>query len=149
MLEVKLIFRELRTSGRVGSGVLFGGTQRWNTAEIKSVVCTAGDSGRLHFRMGLQVLIISELQDREVHLFRTIGAARNISDRRTRTQPSLSPLRKLASGDRMRGRTSEMSHAAVDVGSPSDLAKTQGGRPRWLWRLVRLLFHSLLCARST
>ena len=33
--------------------------------------------------------------------------------------------------------TSKMSHAAVDVRPKTDLAKTQGGRPRWLWRLVR------------
>ena len=29
-----------------------------------------------------------------------------------------------------------MSHAAVEVRSKTDLAKTQGEQPRWLWRLV-------------
>src|SRR5687768_4007971 len=34
-----------------------------------------------------------------------------------------------------------MSHALVDVGSPSELAKTRGAQPRWVWRLVRVLLH--------
>src|SRR5688500_4695353 len=32
-----------------------------------------------------------------------------------------------------------MSHALVDVGSPSVIAKTRGAQLRWVWRLDRVL----------
>ena len=63
-----MIFRELRTSGRVGSGGWFGETQTWKTSETKSVACCEM-TRRVFTSVGLLGSMTAGLRDRKARLF--------------------------------------------------------------------------------
>ena len=66
----------------VGSGALFGATQRWKTPENKSVVL--GEiTRRLVKSLGLQDSMTSELRDRKARLFDQSPAGWTFSSPRT------------------------------------------------------------------